>query len=81
MMACNRYKMTLEVEVSCPASDPKTTIDSDTVMESLMHANYAVCDSNDLKKMTANMRILKAQFIAEVCEKCGHEIICKRGND
>ncbi len=61
-MANKTYKVMLEAEVVCPQGAPERTIGPDTVFKSLMNAKYAVCDRNDMRKLTADLIIRKVDF-------------------
>lgn len=75
------YKMKLEVEVSCPTREgqPELTITPTEIRAALLkldkpHAGYAICASMKRVKLTANMRVTKAEFEPLLCEHCGHKI-------
>ena len=64
--AIEKHKLILEVEVTCPTDSqhPEKTIDATTILKSLEKATYAVCDSDDIYKLTADMKICKATMIS-----------------
>jgi len=75
-MTNRKYRLTLEVEIICPVDKdkPELTITPKIISESLKRANYAVCDGNDMHKLTADMKILKAEF--QACPHCGQPVLC-----
>jgi hypothetical protein len=68
--------MTLRVEVTCPEDTlyPEKTISRQAVMKSLIRVGangggYAVVDPDNPRALTANMKIVSAEF--DPCPCCG----------
>lgn len=71
-----KYRMTLKVEITCPEDpkDPKKTITPDQITAALLpkkgYGGYAVCGPRT-DQLTADMKILEAEFTPVGCEHCG----------